>query len=227
MAGGAGLLLSLWLVPIAAAGIGVPEFADLRPGFPVLLFTIAISVLAGTGAGLAPARYGSASDLVGVLKSQGAQTSSPPKAARLRRLFIGFQAAASVLLLVTAALFLRAALHVVRVDIGFDADRLMTVVPAFPRSGFDAPAADAYWRSAMDRVRAMPSVEQVALASSLPFGGMVAIRNVGRLQRDGSDVPALREPDGRGVFHDRRTATAARPLLHGGRGPRRTHRSRW
>ena len=185
MAGGAGLLLSLWLVPIAAAGIGAPEFADVRPGFPVLLFTIGISVLAGIGAGLAPARYGSASDLAGVLKSQSAQTSSPPKAARLRRLFIGFQAAASVLLLVTAALFLRAALHVVRVDIGFDADRLVTVIPAFPRSGLGAPATDAYWRSAIERVRAIPSVEQAALASSLPFGGAVAIRHVDRLQRNG------------------------------------------
>jgi predicted permease len=183
VAGAAGLLLSLWLVPIVAATDA--ETLDLRPDLTVLLFTIGISILAGAGAGLAPARHGSSGDLVNVLKAQGAHASSPPRAARLRKLFIGFQAAASILLLVTAALFIRAALHVVHVDFGFDASRLVTVAPGFPRAGFEAAAVEAYWRSALDRVRAIPSVEQATLASSPPFGGLVAIREVGRLKRGG------------------------------------------
>jgi predicted permease len=182
-AGAAGLVLSLWLVPIVAASDAATF--DLTPDFRVLLFTIGISILAGLGAGLAPARHGSSGDLVSVLKSPGAHAGSPPKAARLRRVFIGFQAAASILLLVTAALFLRAALRVVHVDFGFDASRLVTVSPVFPRAGFEAPAVDAYWRAALDRVRAMPSVEQATLASSPPFGGLVAIREIGRLKGSG------------------------------------------
>ena len=183
LAGAAGLLFSMWLVPmVAATDI---ETLDLKPDLTVLLFTVAISVIAGAGAGLAPARHGSAGNLAGVLKSQGGHVGSPPKAARLRRLFIGFQAAASILLLVAAALFLRAALHVVHVGIGFDANRLVTVAPIFPRTGFDSTAVDAYWRAAIARVRAMPSVEQVTLASSPPFGGLVAIRELGTLKRNG------------------------------------------
>jgi putative ABC transport system permease protein len=187
MAGGAGLVLSLWLVPIVVRVVGLPDTYDVRPDTTVILFTAIIAVCCGTAAGLAPARYGSRSDLLRVLKSQGAQASSPPKAARMRRVFIGFQAAASVLLLVTAALFLRAAVHAVRVDLGFDADKLAAVEPAFPRSGFDERAAQGYWRSALERVRAMPTVERVSLTLYTPFGGSVSLRDVPRLRRSGLD----------------------------------------
>src|SRR4029453_19192728 len=72
-----------------------------------------------------------------------------------------------------------------RVDLGFDADRLVTVSPAFPRSGFDAPAVDGYWRTALERVRALPFVEQAALALSPPFGIGTWTREVPRLSRSG------------------------------------------
>jgi hypothetical protein len=131
-AGGLGLVLSLWLVPIVTRLIGPPETYDVRPDAVVVLFTAAIALISGVGAGLAPARHGSRGDLVGVLKSQATQASGPPAASRMRRWFIGFQAAASMLLLVTAALFLRGALHITRLDLGFDPDRLATVAPSFP-----------------------------------------------------------------------------------------------
>ena len=185
MAGAAGFLMSMWLVPMVVRVVGMPDTSDVRPDLAVILFTAVIAVFCGTAAGLAPARHGAKSDLLTVLKSQGAQAGSPPKAARTRRLFIGFQAAASVLLLVTAALFLRAALHIVRVDLGFDADRLASVAPVFPRSGFDGTAVQGYWRSAMERVRAMPSVERASLALYTPFGGAVGIREVPRRGRGG------------------------------------------
>ncbi len=177
MAGAAGLLLSMWLVPIVAAASGLPETYDVRPDGRVFLFTASIAVLSGLGAGLAPARHGARGDLAGVLKSQGSQTGAPPKVTRLRRWFIGFQAAGSILLLVTAALFLRGALFITRVDLGFDADRLATVTGTFPRAD-GAAAADAYWRAALERVRAMPSVEGAALALYPPFGGVMAIRDL-------------------------------------------------
>ena len=180
IAGAAGLVLSLWLVPMVTAAIGAPETHDARPDAMVYSFTAAIAVLAGIGAGLAPARHGSRGDLVAVLKSQSAQAGGPPASSRLRRWFIGLQAAASILLLVTAALFLRAALHMTRLDLGFDADRLAAVTPSFPSSGMSTEAVDAYWRSAIERVRALPSVEQASLALYPPFGGAVSVTNLDR-----------------------------------------------
>src|SRR6185436_5785963 len=135
-------------------------------------------------AGLAPARYGSRADVSGILKSQSLQAGSSPKASRLRRGFVGFQAAASMLLLVTAALFLRAALHITQVDLGFDSNRLLTVEMSYPRSTIDS-AADrdrvaSYLRTAKERVGALPSVEGVSLALCPPLAGVVNITNVNR-----------------------------------------------
>jgi predicted permease len=185
LAGAAGLVLSMWLVPLVARLIGLSDLYDVRPDLAVIVFTAAIAVISGMGAGLAPARHGSRSDVLGMLKAGGAPAGSPPKVARTRRLFLGFQAAASVLLLVTAALFLRAAVRITHVDLGFDAARLVTVAPAFPRSDFDAAAAGAYWRIATERVRAMPSVEQVSLVLYPPFAGVVSIREVPRIVSNG------------------------------------------
>jgi predicted permease len=178
MAGGAGLALSLWLVPVVVAAIGPPEAHNVRPDAAVFLFTAVIAALSGAGAGLTPARHGSRGDLVAVLKSQGAQPGGPPAASRSRRWFIGVQAAASILLLVTAALFLRSALHMTRLDVGFEPDRLATVTPTFPRADFQAETAVAYWRSALDEVRALPQVERASLALYPPFGGAISLRNV-------------------------------------------------
>ena len=44
MAGGAGLVLSLWLVPIVATATGLPETYDVRPDAMVYLFTAAIAI---------------------------------------------------------------------------------------------------------------------------------------------------------------------------------------
>lgn len=185
--GALGFMLSMWMVPTLTRMFGSPSAEPVTPDLNVLIFATVIALLSGLGAGLAPARYGARSDVSGVMKSQGLQTGASPKASRLRRGFIGFQAAASMLLLVTAALFLRAALHITHSELGFDANQLVTVGLDFPRSSADSAAdADAriaaYLRTAVERVSAVPSVEHVALALSPPFGP-VALTN---LQRNGS-----------------------------------------
>lgn len=185
IAGAAGFTLSLWLVPFVARVIGLSDMYDVRPDLTVVSFTAAMAVMCGMAAGLAPARHGSRGDVLGMLKSNGAHAGSPPTATRTRRLFLGFQAAASVLLLVTAGLFLRAAVRITHVDLGFDADQLVAIAPAFPRSDFDTSAAGAYWRAATERVRAIPSVESASLALYPPFAGVVSIREVPRILSNG------------------------------------------
>jgi predicted permease len=114
-----------------------------------------------------------------VLKSDGPAAGTPRHSSRLRRWFIGVQAAASIVLLVTAALFARAALHITRVDLGFDMDRLAAVAPGFSRS-YPTAEIPAYWQLALERVRAIPSIERASLALYPPFGGAVSVTNLNR-----------------------------------------------
>jgi predicted permease len=185
-AGFAGFMLSLWLVPAITRGVGLPMSTEVSFNWTVMLFATSIGIASGLGAGLAPARYGARGDIAGILKAQSLQSGSSPKASRLRRGFIAFQAAASMLLLVTSALFLRAALHITHVDLGFDADKLVAVTLAFPGSpGYGAPKTEsqqaemtAFWRRAVDRVSALPSVERASLTLYPPFSGLTSMTTI-------------------------------------------------
>jgi hypothetical protein len=93
----------------------------------------------------------------------------------LRTSFIGLQAAVSMLLLVGAALFARTALHMTHIDTGFDAGRVLTASittpEANPKPGSPVDFDErAYFRRAVEAVRAIPSVERVGLSELRPFG---------------------------------------------------------
>lgn len=179
VAGAGALVLSLWLVPIVARATGLPDTIDLRPDRMVLLFTAGIALVSGLGAGVAPARHASRNDLIGVIKSDGVQVGAPPKATRTRRWFIGFQAAVSMLLLVAAGLFLRAALRITHIDIGFEPDRLAAVSLGVPRNDHRTES-EAFWQDALDRIRAVPSVENASLVMYPPFGGAIEMMQFNR-----------------------------------------------
>ncbi len=168
IAGGFGFLLAIWLVPILTTTLELelsPEFSAAPDG-RVFLLTVAVAVLCGVGAGLSPARHGARGNVLSALKAQG--PSGVAVSSRLRTSFVVFQAAVSMLMLVVAALLARTALHMTRIDTGFDADRLLAVSVEPPRSGFDQPV---YFRAALAALREMPSVEHVSVAHYGPFGG--------------------------------------------------------
>ena len=168
VAGGLGFLFAVWFVPILGVMLEMsPEFKAVPDG-RVLLFTVAVALACGLGAGLSPARYGARGNVLGALKSQnGSEGGGAGAPTRLRTSFVGFQAAVSMLMLVSAALLGRTAMLMARTDIGFDVDRLIVVSLEPPRSGFDEAA---YIRTALSAVRDLPSVERASATQSPPFG---------------------------------------------------------
>jgi predicted permease len=186
-AGAMGLALTIWLLPVVARMIDVPVTFDVRPDARVYAFLFLVSCAAGIGAGLAPARHGVGGDLLTPLKGAEVTASGRPvSAGRLRASLIGVQAAASLVLLLLAALGVRGAVSASRIDLGFDASRMIAVTPALGR--FDSPAAKAYLDTALDRVRALPGVEAASLVEPAPFtGGFIGMN----FSRDGETIRAF------------------------------------
>jgi predicted permease len=151
----------------------------MTPDVRVYLFLSLISIGAGIGAGLAPARHGTRGDLLTPLKGDGPSAGSA-RPSRMRARLIGVQAAASLVLLVLAALLTRATISATRVDIGFDARPLVSISPAFERERYDAAKSQAYWDVALERLRALPSVRSATLTLYPPYGGGVALTNLKR-----------------------------------------------
>ncbi|HUR20954.1 MAG TPA: ADOP family duplicated permease [Vicinamibacterales bacterium] len=172
VAGGLGFLFALWLSPLLGRAVGIESGVSLTPDLRVLAFAIVVAVVCGVGAGVAPARFGARGNVLAVLQSQSGAGGRATVPSRLRSSFIGLQAAVSMLLLVGAALLVRTAIHVTAIDSGFDAGRLLTASITTPEVGpatrFDEPA---YFRRAVDAVRAIPSVEAVGMIEKRPFGG--------------------------------------------------------
>ena len=180
-AGGIALMLTIWMRPALAMAVQLPLTVDMTPDARVYLFLLCVSIAAGVGAGLAPARHGTRGDLLTPLKGDGPREGSS-RPSRLRSSLIGVQAAASLVLLVLAALLTRATISATHVDVGFEAGPLLTVAPDFNRERYDAVKAQGYWDNALERVHALPGVEAASLTNHAPFGGG---RSVTRLRRDG------------------------------------------
>jgi predicted permease len=164
MAGALGLLFTIWLAPILANMVDVPDTFEIGPDGRVYGFLCVVSVLAGLGAGLAP----SAGALRDVRVANRGADSRP---ARRGSVLVGVQAASSMVLLVLAALLARGAAQASRLDIGFEASGLITIDAAFERGAHDEAGALAYWNFALERVRALPHVQAAALADVAPFSG--------------------------------------------------------
>ncbi len=162
----AGLVFAWWAIPAIGAMVEAPAGVDLAPDLNVYLFLAIVTIVTGVGAGLAPAWHGRGADLVTPLKGEGAgQNRIAPR--RLRSTLVMTQAAVSVLLIVLAALFVRASVRAAATDVGFDAAGLYAVSPG-PGDAFDD--LETFPARAIPELQAMPGVASVALAELAPFG---------------------------------------------------------
>jgi putative ABC transport system permease protein len=191
--GGALGVLFAWGATKAIVAL-MPEFylpneARVTLNLPVLLFSLAVSLVSGILFGLAPALRSSRPDLVEALKdsSRGAGTSE--RSGRLRGLLVVAEVALSVILLVTATLTIRSFVALQQVDVGFQPDATFLVgVPLQPRRYATLEQRNLFGRELLERVKSLPGVRAVALGNGgLPFGGPQSPYTI-----DGQPAPAGR-----------------------------------
>jgi putative ABC transport system permease protein len=171
LAGGAlGLVMAIVLAPTFARLLQLPALVDVAPDLSVYVFVTAVATLAGLVAGLAPARQSRRTDLAASMK---VDRSGAASSGRLRGVLIGGQAAASVVLLVVAALLTRSILHVASFDLGFDPGRLMSVqLSSQVNTNWDAARLAAFREVVTARVKEVPGVANASIVSLVPFSGL-------------------------------------------------------
>ena len=195
-AGAIGLIATRWLVPTLAALVQMPTTIDVAPDFRVYLFLAIVSVAAGVGSGMAPARHGTRGDLMTPLKGDGPRVGPSGRPNAMRATLIGVQAAASLILLVSAALLTRAAVRATHVDLGFDAGHLVAISPGLGR-GYDEARTRTYLDVAVDRIQSMSGVQAVSLADTPPYGTSFGVFT---LTRDGKRYNTYLTRTGAGYF---------------------------
>ena len=150
----------------------VPNESRVAINTPVLLFSLAVSLLTGIVFGLVPALQGSRPDVVESLKgSRGASESAG--GGRTRNLLVIAEVALSVVLLVSAALTVRTFMVLQRVDHGIRADNVLMIgVPLNATKYTTLEQRNLFGAELLERVARLPGVEAASLGNGgAPFGG--------------------------------------------------------
>jgi len=210
VAGSMGFVASHWLSTLIAAGMGMSR-ADLDPDARVYVFVAMATVLCAVGTGLVPALHAARHEISSGLKDTTRDTGSRRRS-RTTSVFIGIQAAASLVLIAVAALLVRTLVHLAWLDPGYDVNHLLTVSASFPRPRSPDVAARAteFWRLALGRVRHMPGVQHVSLGYPTPFAATADADRLfqGAADADYFETAGLRLVRGRSFTADEVTSRA-------------------
>ena len=188
LGGGLGLILAQWfneLVPLATPQLDFAtiDFSyDLALDRRVIGFTILLSTLTGIIFGLLPALQASRTDLVTTLKGEGPSVTSNLRRLTPRNLLVVAQVALSLVLLISAGLFIRSTRNVQEMNPGFESKRIMLASVDVGLQGYDESKGRSFFKQVVERVKALPGVEAASIAGPLPLD---AYNNGSRLTVEG------------------------------------------
>jgi len=197
MGGVVGLLVAVAAVPALtrlvpdSLPIGQAPALNVR----VLLFAAATIALTGLGFGIVPAlRAGGARGLAGL--RDGARAGGGRRQ-HLRAALVATEVMASVVLLVSSGLLVRAMWRLQSVQTGFTADGVLTMRTALPMARYQTVRdRDPFFSRVLPGIRSLPGVTSAAYVSGLPMvmkGGIWAVGLKGReVIRDKSNSAGLR-----------------------------------
>jgi predicted permease len=167
-----GTLLAWWVTSMAASvrlPVAIPLTFDVHIDGRVLLFTLSATFVAGLLAGLAPALHASKPNLVADLRGEQAFSRGARRRWTLRDVLVAGQMAVTAMLLVLAALLTRGLAAAQRTNVGFPVEKLAVVSTDTAMLRYPDDRSRQFYEQAAERLKTIPGVESVALATRVPF----------------------------------------------------------
>jgi putative ABC transport system permease protein len=170
----------------------VPGFESLGPDPRLVAFTVAIAAATGCVFGLVPALQSASASVTERLK-EGGRTATGRQ--RLRRTIVIAEIAIALPLLVAAGLGVLGTLRFLNGPQGYDPDGLLTLKVVLPDRVYpDAPARRQFVASAIDELRTVGGIVDVAAINNMPTTGGNASRGIeieGRPPADPRNLPSV------------------------------------
>jgi putative ABC transport system permease protein len=169
-----GLVLAVcglrWLKTILPAD--TPQLATVAMNWQVMAFTAGIAVLTGLFYGTFPAFHASRIDLNELVKT--GWHSSTVMTHRVRSGLAIAEVALGIVLVIAAGLLVRSLWLLSQVNPGFRSDFVLTA-RITPNQAFcaDFTRCQSFYDTLLDRTRALPGVQNVAVVNVLPLGGRI------------------------------------------------------
>jgi putative ABC transport system permease protein len=176
LAGIVGVGLAWQLVPLvpkmAANFLPFDPNTRVNLSFPVLGFTVALSILTGLLMGIYPALQSSHADLVDGLKEGGRGVSGSVRQQRFRKVLVGAQVALSVTLLAGAALLIASFIRLNQQNVGYQYRNVWIGFVTLPTMQYsDLGTRQRFVEHLLPSLRAVPGFQDVAISGDIPLLG--------------------------------------------------------
>jgi predicted permease len=146
---------------------GLLPVGNIGVNMSVMLFALAVSIASGLMFGMGPALWAGRRAPAEVLK-EGGRAATRTRLRRWSHVLAVGEMAIALVLLAGAGLLVRSWLRVQAVDPGFASEGVLTVSVTLPSGVFDTQTKrDAFYATAIERLRAIPGVESAATITRL------------------------------------------------------------
>ena len=174
LAGILGAVLAWQLVPLvpkmAANFLPFDPNTRVNLSFPVLGFTVALSILTGLLMGIYPALQSSHGDLVDGLKEGGRGVSGSVRQQRFRKILVGAQVALSVTLLAGAALLIASFVRLNQQNVGYHYGNVWVGFVTLPTAQYsDIETRQRFVERLLASLRTVPGFESVTVSGDIPL----------------------------------------------------------
>ena len=171
-----GLVLAAWAVRgflAAIPGAGAfPRQAEVAVGLPVAIFNLAVCLATALAVGLLPALQASRVNLNLGLKLAARGSTGDRSGLRIRGLLVGGEIAIALVLLAGAGLLIASFRNLRAIEPGFDPHHVAAISTSVGGSGHaDPDRRAAFFREAVERLRALPGVESASAVNHAPMVG--------------------------------------------------------
>jgi len=172
--GAAGLLLCMGILRgLQAIGLEeIPRASEIQVNIEVVIFTLAMSLIAGILIGLVPMGHLFNLNLNTVLREEGRTGTSGRAAQALRRALVVAQIAFAFVLLIGAGLLGASFRQLLAVDPGFKSSGVITASTNVPGAKYpNDNAVRSFMTRALDAIRSVPGVAAAGVTTTIPFSG--------------------------------------------------------
>ncbi|MGD1069245.1 MAG: ABC transporter permease [Bryobacteraceae bacterium] len=170
-----GWLIAIWGIRVfdkSVSGGLKPVWMDFSMDYRCFIYLAAVSLGAGLLFGLAPALRLSKLNVNDALKDGGRGSSGGGRRKFLAGLLVVSEMALAVVLLVGAGLMIRSFINVYQAPVGVVKSNVLVMRLMLPEAKYPKPEDQIdFHRRLRDRLSALPGVEAVTIASTMPTGG--------------------------------------------------------
>ncbi len=183
-----------------------PRASSIRLDSTVFAFTLIVAVLTGLLFGLVPALTASRTDLQLSLRESGRSATGNSRQLRLRNFLVVGETCLACVLLIAAGLMLHSFLNLLRVDPGFQPQKVLTASLSLPFQRYrEIPKRVQFYQRLIASLESMPGVQYAGAGTDLPWtgydGNADGYKIEGRSDADNKKTSARYHAATPGYFH--------------------------